>query len=220
MRNTIKTFFVLSVLFLSIAYAQAQKNKPFEGVITFSMNFDDEGLDPASKSMLANSEMIVYIKDEKSRMDIDMGMMKNSNIIDSKNKTASVLMDIMGQKMVMKVNAEEMDKKGEKEPKITYLDETKQIAGYKCKKAQVDDGENEPVTVYYTEEIPVSKYNSQIRGIKGYPLEYESNQSGLKVMFTAKAVKKEQVAESKFIVPADYKEITKEELQKMLGGGM
>ena len=218
MKNTIKFFVALSVLFLTISYTQAQKAGSFEGVITYSMNFDDEGLDPTAKSMLSNAEMIIYIKNEKSRIDTDMGMMKNSSITDSKKKTAFVLMDMMGQKMVMKMGAEEMENQDAK-PKITYLDKTKEIAGYQCKKAQVIFGENEPVTVYYTEEIP-AVVNGQIKGLKGYPLEYETNYNGLKAVFTAKSVKKELIDDTKFIVPSDYQEITKEEIQKMFGGGM
>lgn len=219
MQNQIKLFLALLFITSSLNVANAQKAKPFEGVITFSMIFDDAALDPASKSLLANAEMIIYIKNEKSRMDMDLGMMKNSTISDSKKKTAVALMDIMGQKMAMKVGEEEIEKKEEKEPKITYLDETKEIAGYKCKKAIITTGESgESITVYYTEEIPVTQYNTQIKGIKGYPLEYETNQSGLKVLISAKSVKKEDVSDSKFLVPDDYKEVTKEELQQMFGG--
>ena len=125
-------------------------------------------------------------------------------------------MDMMGQKMVMKIGDEE--KEIQQDPKITYMEQIKEIAGYKCKKAQVIIGENEPITVYYTEEIPVA-ITGQIKGLKGYPLEYETSQNGLKAVFTAKNVKRELVADSLFVVPPDYKEVTKEEIQKMFGGG-
>lgn len=204
--------------------AIGQSKKPFEGTIVYSLNFDEAGLDPASASMLQGREMTISIKGDKSRMEMDMGMMKTSTIADNKTGNVVTLMDIMGQKMALKMTKEEVEKQRNdgnvKAPTIKYTDETKEIAGYKCKKAIAVLEEGEELAVYYTDEIPSNgaNPNNQFKGLNGFPLEYQASQNGLKMLVTAKSVKLGKVDDSKFKIPSDYKEVTQEELQKMFGG--
>ncbi|MFN4234615.1 MAG: DUF4412 domain-containing protein [Bacteroidia bacterium] len=204
--------------------ALGQSKKPFEGTIVYSLNFDEAGLDPASASMLQGREMTISIKGDKSRMEMDMGMMKTTTIADNKTGNVVTLMDIMGQKMALKMTKEEIEKQrndgNAKAPTIKYTDETKEIAGYKCKKAIAVTDEGEELAVFYTDEIPSNgtSTNNQFKGLNGFPLEYQASQNGLKMLVTAKSVKLGKVDDSKFKIPSDYKEVTQEELQKMFGG--
>lgn len=222
MKKLISKIAITTVLFsVTGYYAIAQSKKPFEGTIVYSLNFDDAGLDPASASMLQGREMIVYIKGDKSKMEMDMGMMKTSTISDNKAGTAVTLMDIMGQKLALKMSKEEIEKQRSevKEPTIKYTDETKDVAGYKCKKAIATTDEGEELAIFYTDEIPNrSAANNQFKGLNGFPLEYQANQNGLKMLVTAKSVKVGKVDDSKFKISSEYKEVTQEELQKMFGG--
>jgi GLPGLI family protein len=213
----------LAALLLSITgfSAIAQSKKPFEGTIVYSLNFDEAGLDPASASMLQGREMIISIKGDKSRMEMDMGMMKTATISDNKAGSAVTLMDIMGQKMALKMSKEEIEKQRSevKEPTIKYTEETKEIAGYKCKKAIALTEEGDELAIFYTDEIPNSNAsNNQFKGLNGFPLEYQANQNGLKMLVTAKSVKLGKVDDSKFKVSSEYKEVTQEQLQNMFGG--
>jgi GLPGLI family protein len=220
MKNIIKSVFFAFAVFASVQ-SFAQKGKSFEGVITYKVDVDAVELDPMSKSMIENMQILVYIKGDKSRMEQDMGMMKTTVISDGKAKTAVSLLDIMGQKLMVKTSAEEVAKEETKagETSYKYTNETKEIAGYKCKKAEATSPESEePLTIYYTEEIPVNQGSSQFKGLKGFPLQYEVNQGGMKMVVTAHSVKTEKVPDSKFAIPADYKEVSKEELQQMFGG--
>jgi hypothetical protein len=54
--------------------------------------------------------------------------------------------------------------------------------------------------------------------IDEFAIEYELNQFGLKMIFTAKEVKKESVDSKLFEIPQGYKETTQEELMKMFEG--
>jgi hypothetical protein len=138
MKKLLSKIAIASILLGLTGYsAVAQSKKTFEGTIVYSLNFDEAGLDPASASMLQGREMIISIKGDKSKMEMDMGMMKTATISDNKAGTAVTLMDIMGQKMALKMTKEEIEKQRAevKEPTIKYTDETKEIAGYKCKKA-------------------------------------------------------------------------------------
>lgn len=200
----------------------AQNKKPFEGTIVYALNFDEAGLDPASASMLQGREMTIYIKGDKSKLEMDMGMMKTSTITDAKTGNVVTLMDIMGQKMALKMTKEEIEKqRGEvKEPTIKYTDETKEIAGYKCKKAIAVTEDGDELAIFYTDEIigSAGTTNNQFKGLKGFPLEYQANQNGLKMLVTAKSVKPGKVDDSKFKISSEYKEVTQEQLQNMFGG--
>ncbi len=191
--------------------------KTFEGTIVYTLDFSGEGLPPEAKQMMAGSEMTVIMKGEKARTDVNMTMQKTTSIADAKTKTSFVLMDFMGQKLKITHKAEDKTP----EVKVKELPETKEIAGYKCKKAELTmGGQNEPVTVYYTDDIANNGYNSQIKGIKGYPLQFEINQGGMKITYLAKSVSLDKVDDAKFNIDTkEYKEVTQDDLTKMIQGG-
>jgi GLPGLI family protein len=211
-----KTFFTIAIgtaLLFSSLSVQAQKS--FEGTIVYGIDVTGEGLPPEIKQMMAGSEMTVCMKGDKCRTDQKIGPQQSITIADAKTKISFTLVEMMGNKY--KINT----KPDEKKPEVTVkeLPETKEIAGYKCKKAEITTpGSTEPLTVYYTPEIGNTGYNSKIKGIKGYPLAFEVNQGGMKMTFTAKTVSTEKVDESKFTVDTkDYKETTQEELMRSMG---
>lgn len=223
----------LTLLLLSaatlIALSFTLGTPAFEGKITYEINVDGGNMPPEAMAMFAGSEIVIYVKGEKSRSEMNMGMQNTITISDTKAGTSVLLMEIMGNKYKIKSDP----KKEEKTPEVTvkYLDETKTIAGYKCKKAELtfkDEAGNPQATgIWYTEDITNymgnSKKNFQFRGIKGMPLEYEmSAERGMKMKMTAKTINKEVVPDSKFEIPADYKESTMEDVQKdmmkMMGG--
>jgi GLPGLI family protein len=218
-------FILVSVLAISNASAQkkAKNNSDFEGKIVYDLSFPGLEIDASQAAMLPK-ESVVYIKQGKSRTEMSMGMGMSTTVLsDSKSKTATLLYDMMGNKMAMKTTEE--DKKKEKEqpePTVTLSDETKDIAGYKCKKAEVklNDAENTSMIVYYSPEIggkDLNWHQGPMKVVDGVPMEYEMKQQGLTMRFSAKSVSKENVDDVKFTVPADYKPTTQEEMKQMFG---
>jgi GLPGLI family protein len=215
MKKAIRSGLLLAGLLSLSLIAPAQK--AFEGTIVYSIDVNGDALPPEAKQMMAGSEMTVTMKGQKSRTDMKMGMQQTTSVSDAKTKSTFTLMDIMGKKY--KIVSKPEDK--QPEVKVKELPETKDIAGYKCKKAEITTPTiTEPFTIYYTDEIVNTGYNSQIKGIKGYPLEFELNQGGMKISYLAKSVSKDKVEDSKFMVDTkDYTEVTKEDLMKQMGGG-
>jgi GLPGLI family protein len=130
----------------------------------------------------------------------------------------------MGMKIAVNQTKEEIEKNkaeaGLQDPIIKILDETKVIAGYKCKKAEVTTGE-EVIEVYYTEEIAVPagmNDDNGFKGINGMLMQYTINQQGMIMTMTAKEVKKAKVKGGLFLIPDDYDVKTMEELGGMFGG--
>lgn len=194
----------------------------FEGKIVYTVDLSGANLPPQAKSMMAGSKSTIFLKGTKSRTEMDMGMQKTISIYDSKTNTSITLMEVMGNKYKLKAD----DKKTEKNPKIkvNVTSETKIIAGYACKKAEVtmmdDKGNSTMNIIWFTEEISnrmntTSENGYQFKDIKGMPLEYEVKaQNGMVMKMTATSVVKETVPDNKFDVPAGYKEMTAEEMQK------
>lgn len=198
----------------------------FEGIVVYTISFENSGLPPEAIAMLKGAESVVYIKGEKRRMDMSTAMQSTISIIDSKAKTVTTAMDIMGQKYLIKMNEADLNKEKAEAPvtSIKYLDETKVIAGYKCKKAEVTmkmkEGKEQTFVVFYTDQIPTSDTKNVFEGLKGMPLEYSIAQGGVNMTFSTKSIEKTPVPDSKFeLDKAGYKETTLEELQKSIMGG-
>ncbi|CAN5368451.1 hypothetical protein BH10BAC1_BH10BAC1_09030 [soil metagenome] len=212
-------------LLLTVAINTAAQ-KSFEGIVTYGISFENSGLPPEALQMLKGAESVVYIKGDKRRVDMNTAMQSTASVMDNKAKTIIMTMDIMGQKYLIKMNESDMQKEKETAPTTTikYLDETKEVAGYKCKKAEVTtkskEGKEETFIVYYTSEIPTNDMKNTFEGLKGFPLEYSISQGGVKMSFTTKSISKEAVADAKFELSKEgYQETTMEELQKMMMGG-
>lgn len=201
----------------------------------------------------------------------DMTKMENSSdfgtqqvFVDRKNKKTTTLMEMMGRKMgfystdadneamqkrmdsVRNSRRDSLEKMGlsfaRNEPEISYVDESKKIAGLTCKKAIVKTkGQNGVVnetTVWYCPDFMLGEGYSmggsgggQMRmmgmtpqgmdKIKGFPMEYEfSRQNGMKVHMVVTNVKLDaEIDDKTFEIPKGYDIKPMSEMQGP-GGGM
>jgi GLPGLI family protein len=215
MKKQFLFFALLGLIFASNCYAQ----KPFEGVIIYTIEYDDLPEEMEAMKAMLPTESIIKIKGSKTRTEQSMmGMGTTIAIYDAETETAITLMNMMTNKAAITTTKKDMKKtEQEKEPKIVYIDETKEIAGYKCKKAEITyNNEDEVMIVYYTEEINTKDTKSQYKGLKGFPMQYEINNEGIKMVMTVKEVKKEKVSASEFTIPKGYEVMTMEEFQNKM----
>jgi GLPGLI family protein len=219
---------IIPALCLALAFALSlSAQKKFEGVVTYSISFEKSGLPPDAITMLSGAESVVYIKGDKRRVDMKTVMQSTASVMDDKAKTVLMTMDVMGQKYMIRMNEADLKKEKDAAPvnSINYLDETKEIAGYNCKKAEVtmkeSDGSVQLFVVFYTDAIPTNDMKNTFEGLKGFPLQYDIIQAGIAMSFTAKSVSKDPVPDSKFeLSESGYKVTTLDDLQKeMMGGG-
>ncbi len=228
MKTIFKLMCVTLALLVSFSVSAQKKEKTFAGSIKYAITYED--LDPQYKGQVP-TEMITYVKDGKVRMD-QVSPMYTMSAITLEDGSAIVLFDVMGQKLAMQQSKEDIEKAKaeakesgdlkESEPEVKATDEVKTIAGYKCTKYEVTtDGET--MEVFVTEDIPMPAIyheNSQVKGIKGVPMQYTMSTQGMNMTMTAKEVKKGGVNNSMFMITDDYQKVTAEEFSKMLGGGM
>ncbi len=223
MKTTIKLLFVLVALSVSVSSFAQKKVKTFKGSVTYEIAYDGDEMDAATKAQLP-TEIVVSMMGQKVRNEQISSMYTMASIADLEDGSTIVLIDAMGMKIAVNQTKEEIDanieEAGMVDPEIRFLDETKVIAGYKCKKAEVISGE-EVIEVYYTEEVAVPagmNDNNGFKGINGLLMEYTIDQQGMIMIMTAKEVKKGKVGKGLFVIPDDYEIKTAEELGGMFGG--
>jgi GLPGLI family protein len=217
-------FAVIIALVMSASY-DAIAQKPFsEGKIVYEISYPDMEMDNSMAAMMP-TEQLVYVKGHMSRSDFSMGMgMSSSSITNAKTGEVIALTDMMGSKSAVRISGDDIKKAGETskngKPKVTLTNETREIAGFNCKKAVLTMESGTTLDIYYTDKITAKLSGStDFKEINGFPLEYAIEQSGIKMKFTAKSVSAEKVADNLFAIPSDYKVMTQEEMRKQFGGG-
>jgi len=157
-----------------------------------------------------------YLKGNMSRSEMSSALFSSATIHDSKTGTAVVLREVSGQKLLIRMSADDWQEKNARYKGITFNNtgETKEIAGYKCIKAEAKMSDGSTFTVYYTPDIiPENKeYDYHFRDLNGLPLEYELTQRNLNIRYTVSKINMNPVAASKFDIPTSgYREMTYEE---------
>jgi GLPGLI family protein len=212
MKKIVATAFLTVIGFAVTVVGQAKTDgSNFEGIVTYSINASD----PQYSAMVGTS-LKQYIKGTKSKQ-VQDGMFSKMRFDDySKTNSEIVLIDAMGSKYLLKTDTtkKEADTAA---PDIKYIDGTKKIAGYTCKKAQVTitvQDQTVTTTVYYTEDITIDpKVPLAFKGLKGFPLEYSVSAQGMEITFSASKVSKESIPDDTFKAHVSgYKPMTYEEI--------
>ena len=214
-----------SILLLTLVGIAAMsfigKLPEFEGKIVYSISYEDLPEEYAAYTSMMPKESTIYIKGEKTRVEQSTGMGSTITIIDNKAKTGYICMDMMGNKMAFKMDAKTFDdnSNANEKPEVTYSNETKTIAGYTCKKAEIKSKDaEEPMVVWFTEEIPTFK-SKDFKYINGFPMEYQVKNGGMTMLMTATTISKEKVSDTYFKIPSGYTEKSMQDMESMFGGG-
>lgn len=221
-----KLLFLLFAVAIS-HMAIAQKTMT-EGIIVLELT-DIKSDDPAMQGMLSSMKggtiETVFTKDkQRSSTSMMGGMVKTMSYTDVKSKSANTYMDMMGNKIALKIDPKEVE---ENEPDfdIEKTGETKMINGYKTTKyvmklkdKEVAGGE---FVLYVAEDIKINSIdlgnNITTTQISGAPLEMSMSMQGMSMAYTLKKLEN-KIPEDAFVEPTGYKEMTMEEFQKSMGG--
>lgn len=231
MKKTISLSLILAIVALTFSFnANAQKKKEFKGSIIYDITY--AGTMEAATLAQMPKTTTYKILGNKFMYEVTQGPTVMTFITNGDSKTNLMLLDVMGQKFVIKktkedIEKEQLDTVKNPKPKMQYLNDTKEILGYKVKKAEsltiANEGADTIKVVYwYNDEFDMSQANSisdNFKGINGIPLQFIVYTKGIEMNYLAKEVKKGGVKDTDFLQPADYKEVTMEELMNMFGGG-
>lgn len=216
----------LTFILLFMVSAALVAGKPFDGVITYKISYPDSKFSEAQLNMFPKL-MTVSIKGSKARTEMNVGGGTTVEIVDYMSKSKIALINMMGQKYAIKQTTAEIKKENEGQAvgTVNITNETKNIAGYNCKKAIVttdDDGVKTTFEVWFTEEIGGKEANfdnPMYKNIPGVMLEFLLKTPQVNMKLSATSIEKKSVAAKNFEIPSDYTLTTQEELRSKFGGG-
>ncbi len=215
---------VLVVLILSSPAIYCQNL--FTGRITYEMSYPGSRIDLATLEQLPR-ETHVIAKNKMVRTEMEAGELTQIKIADSEKHTVSTILEILREKYVIHKSRDNIQQALRElpEPEISFKNETKEILGFECKRAEAliydEFGEEHVMEIYYTEEISGKPFNFDLpyNEIPGLMLIYEVRSGNLNMRYEATSVRSRWgmfISNRNFRIPDDAKEITFEELREKL----
>lgn len=217
MRNKIGLFSILFTLSISTG-VMAQKTLS-EGTLFFDISVQTGNSEPQMADMFDGAQAILFLRGSLSRSELNSALGSTVTIYDHRAGNGVVLRDFGTQKLLIKMNRDNWADKNKKYDGIIFKQtgETKNIAGYKCEKAEALLKDGSRFTVFYTKEVVTENtdYDPQFKDLPGTALEYESVVGNLKIKYTASKISFDPVPMQKFEIPkSGYREMTYEESTK------
>jgi GLPGLI family protein len=216
----------LTFILVFMVSAALVAGKPFDGVITYKISYPDSKFTEAQLNMFPKV-MTVSIKGSKARTEMAVGGGTTVEIVDYVSKSKVALINMMGQKYAIKQTTAEIEKENAGQPggTVNITNESKNIAGYNCKKAIVttnEDGVKNTYEVWFTEELGGKEANFDnpvYKDIPGVMLEFLLKTPQVNMKLSATSIEKKAVSAKDFEIPADFTLTTQEELKAKFGGG-
>ena len=211
---------LLTLLFGSPAYTQ----KTFaEGTIIYNIEIRTANNLPGKENVLKGGTNTIYLKGHNSRTEMLSPLGNETTIHDAKLGNAVILKEFSGQKLMINLTRENWLEKNKSYNNIKFemVDETKVIAGYKCKKAVTKMADGKSFLVYYSPGLLVSnkEYNPTFTNLPGLAMEYEIESGNMNFKFTVAKINSDPVHVSKFDFPkSGYRVMTYEENQQLNKG--
>ncbi len=160
---------------------------------------------PSAKKLLEGSVLNVYIKGEKSRTDVVSNLGTESAIYNSKLAKGAILKEYSGQKLIITLTKENWEDKSRlfRNLKFTIANESKDINGFNCKKAQSTLEDGDKLEVYFATDMALNNndYNNSFYGLPGIPVQYEIKSGEIVFKYTLKNINYDVVPFSTFEIP-------------------
>ena len=200
-----------------------------KGTVSYEMELpDNEEAAAMGKSIIK----ICFDGTNQATEIVMMGGMMNIKTIAPVNspKDTRMLMSMMGKKFeIINLPEEQLTNSPganlnnlESAVSVTYdKNDVKEIAGYKCHKAEIkmEDGST---NIFYVTNLIAQAQNANTKAkvkLDGFPMEMTMTTPQGKAIVKATEFKAEVAADA-FQVPNDYKKVTQEQLQEEMSGGM
>ena len=225
-----KQFFSIAlVAILSFSFGTdllAQK-KMDEGKIVFEVT-DVKSQEPTA-NMIKGSTFAFTFDEDNFLANIDMmgGMMAMTFLMNEKVKVPTMLMDMMGQKIQLDISEEDMGETSSLDPnemdlsevKVNYVSGTKDIAGYKCRTANVTV-EGQTFQMFTTDKIKIDNDIAEkvVDHFGGFPLGMMIDAEGTAITLMAKSVDTKLDKTAFKVNTEGYQKMTPEEFGKQMGG--
>jgi hypothetical protein len=179
-----------------------------------------------SLAKFAPDKMTVKFKKNKAyaEMVAGMGLFETAFINDEPGMKITQMVRMLTKKVAYVADTAAISKELTKDVQLelTPTDETKMIAGYKCKKviAKYKDNKFPQFEIYYTKEIKLENPNwaTPFKDIDGVLMEYKISKYGFYMEFTAQQVTPDKIDDNVFKMPPEYKLISKQQIDELYKG--
>lgn len=214
-----RLYYIIFLFLLLPGLANAQR-KVAELMLSYETQVTTGEKEPKMADAFDGAVTTVYIKGPLSRSEMTSALFSSTTIHDSKAGTAVVLKEVSGQKLLIRMTAQNWQEKNKKYEGITFTNtsETKVIAGYRCIKADAKLTDGTSFVVYYTTDIiPENREfeNAMFKNLNGLPLEWELTQGNLKIKYTLSRINMNPIPASRFDVPkTGYREMNYSDSKK------
>jgi GLPGLI family protein len=214
-----KIITILLIILIGSVSAFSQR-KVSELMLSYDTQISTGSNEPKMADAFDGAVTTVYIKGPLSRSEMTSALFSSTTIHDAKAGTAVALREVSGQKLLIRMTAENWKEKNKKYEGISFTNtsESKVIAGYKCVKAEAKLADGTVFAVYYTTEIvPENREyeNMMFKNLEGLPLEWELVQGKLKIKYTLSKINMNPIPVSRFDIPkSGYRELTYDESKK------
>jgi len=223
MKNII-LFKILSVLIMNVLVMTVHALPgPFEGIITFKITcYDYQNMEYPNS--IFPKELTVTIKGDMAKVEMMTPIGPHIEIINYIDESKITLIKLLNQKFALHETASEIleNKKNEPKGQVQFINETREIAGYSCKKAIVtteNNGAKSSFDVWYSDELGGLNSNFDkplYKDIKGALLEFYLITSQFTFKATAISIEEKSISSQEFDIPFDYPITSKNELKTKL----
>lgn len=218
-----KTIFLSAALTFTTFLGFSQK-KISEGIITYSVEWQPTP-QMQQRAAMFPSELTVYFKNDSSATISKSAMVNMNTILNSKTEYVRLLIDIpmRNQKLSVIFTPDNVEAMKENWPEfsLTATAETKIIGGYNAQKYSVKEKKSgKSSEAWFTKDIETAQnsLNQYFDKTYGFPLQFDSFQSGILLKATFKELKEVAVPAGSFSASKEYQEITFERLMSMMSG--
>lgn len=196
------------MMFLLMTFGAMAQKVISEGSIVYKVTVVSGKTEPGA-DVFDGATQTVWMKASQVRTDFQTALRLQSTFYDGKDASAVILKESGKEKYMIQLSPAQWLAYNKKYNGIQYqyLPDTKQVAGYNCKKATVTV-KGSLMTVYYTPDLlPFTKgYDYQFKDVPGTVLEYEVKTGNIVVNYKASDVQMGPVNASRFDLPkAGYK---------------
>jgi len=220
-----KNLFILLLVVVIINSCNINLGGKFnQGLIEYNLKYlEDENKNPIIS--LLPETMTFQFKDNNLSQSVEgwMGIFKMGGIYNIEEQETTAFLKIMADKYIYQGKSA-FGYNEYPDMKIEYTDEVKEIAGYNCKRVNIEipGGEIEKFSVYYTDEIKLDNANlfNPFKEIPGVLLEFQYEMFDITTSLTATKVEKIEINDEIFQVPAGYKRVSKEEMEEVINNLM
>ncbi len=207
----------IASLLIIVFFNTTSFSQNLNGEIEFEIKYElTKELEPQRSSL--PTKMITYMSNGYSRKEELTRIGTQVLINDNNNNKSYLLMEIAEEKLAIQVQ-DIADSVNIKE-KITYINQSKNIAGYLCKKAIINTYDSNiedanTIEVFYSDEIS-GVFDLKFKNLKGTPLEYTIKSDGMIITYSATYISTNKQGDYMFEIPKDFNILTMSEFKRLM----